>query len=249
MSTTHRACALLGSSLLVTLVACGGDDGGSTDVQPTLRFADRTDAELARLIDVAGGGDLFRATGALDQFGDTFEAEACPTITIAGAVATVTGGCTRADGTQLGGSGAVDNPIGWDQLDYRFQDDTLYTFTQFGLGDGQATQTFDGWLRRTDGLATWDADLTASLFGVGVRSDLYIHCTDPQRPSCAFTNSGVELVGVGGARVSGTVAASTSGGGQRIDLTLQGVDRLTIHSTGTCLGWQIEGTTRGVTCP
>ncbi len=246
--STLRACALLGCSWLVALAACGGE-GGSTDVQPTLRFADRTDAELARLIDVAGGGDLFRATGALDQFGDTFEAEACPTITIAGAVATVTGGCTRADGTQLGGSGAVDNPIGWDQLDYRFQDDTLYTFTQFTLGDAQVTQAFDGWVRRTDGLATWDADLTASLFGVGVRSDLYIHCTDPQRPSCAFTNSGVELVGVGGARVSGTVAASTSGGGQRIDLTLQGVDRLTSHSTGTCLGWQIEGTTRGVTCP
>lgn len=247
MSTT-RACALLGCSWLVALAACGSD-GGSTDVQPTLRFADRTDAELVRLIDAAGGTDLFRATGMIDQFGDTFEVEPCPTITIAGSVATVTGGCARNDGTRLEGSGAVDNPIGWDQLDYRFQDDTLYTFTQFGLGDGQTTQTFDGWLRRTDGLATWDADLTASLLGVTVRSDLYIHCTNPQQPSCAFTNSGIELVGVGGARVSGTVATSTTGGGQRIDLTLQGADRLTIHSTGTCLGWQIEGTTRGMTCP
>ena len=243
-----RACAVLGCSSLVALGACGGE-GGSTDVQPTLRFADRTDAELVRLIDAAGGTDLFRATGMIDQFGDTFEVEPCPTITIAGSVATVTGGCARADGTRLEGSGAVDNPIGWDQLDYRFQDDTLYTFTQFGLGDGQATQTFDGWLRRTDGLATWDADLTASRLGVTVRSDLYIHCTDPQHPSCAFTNSGLELVGVGGARVSGTVTASTTGGGQRIDLTLQGADRLTVHSTGTCVGWQIEGTTRGMTCP
>ena len=246
--STLRACALLGCSWLVALAACGGE-GGSTDVQPTLRFADRTDAELVRLIDAAGGTDLFRATGMIDQFGDTFEVEPCPTITIAGSVATVTGGCARADGTRLEGSGAVDNPIGWDQLDYRFQDDTLYTFTQFGLGDGQATQTFDGWLRRTDGLATWDADLTASLLGVTVRSDLYIHCTDPQRPSCAFTNIGLELVGVGGARVSGTVTASTTGGGQQIDLTLQGADRLTVRSTGTCLGWQIEGTTRGRTCP
>ena len=246
--STLRACALLGCSSLIALAACGGE-GGSTDVQPTLRFADRTDAELVRLIDAAGGTDLFRATGVIDQFGDTFEVEPCPTITIAGSVATVTGGCARNDGTRIEGSGAVDNPIGWDQLDYRFQDDTLYTFTQFGLGDGQTTQTFDGWLRRTDGLATWDADLTASLLGVTVRSDLYIHCTDPQHPSCAFTNSGIELVGVGGARVSGTVTASTTGGGQRIDLTLQGADRLTIHSTGTCLGWQIEGTTRGMTCP
>lgn len=247
MSTT-RACALLGCSWLVALAACGSD-GGSTDVQPTLRFADRTDAELLRLIDAAGGTDLFRATGMLDQFGDTFEVEPCPTITIAGSVATVTGGCARNDGTRLEGSGAVDNPIGWDQLDYQFQDDTLYTFTGFGLVDGQTTQSFDGWLRRTDGLATWDADLTASLLGVTVRSDLYIHCTNPQQPSCAFTNSGIELVGGGGARVSGTVTASTTGGGQRIDLTLQGADRLTIHSTGTCLGWQIEGTTRGMTCP
>ena len=114
MSLT-RACAFLGCSWLVALAACGGD-GGSTDVEPTLRFADRTDTELLRLIDAAGGTDLFRATGMIDQFGDTFEIEPCPTITIAGSVATVTGGCARADGSRLEGTGAVDNPIGWDQL-------------------------------------------------------------------------------------------------------------------------------------
>jgi hypothetical protein len=156
MSLT-RACAFLGCSWLVALAACGGD-GGSTDVEPTLRFADRTDTELLRLIDAAGGTDLFRATGMIDQFGDTFEIEPCPTITIAGSVATVTGGCARADGSRLEGTGAVDNPIGWDQLDYEFQNDTLYTFTGFGLTQDQTTQTFDGWLRRSDGLRpSWRA--------------------------------------------------------------------------------------------
>ncbi len=154
MSLT-RACAFLGCSWLVALAACGGD-GGSTDVEPTLRFADRTDTELLRLIDAAGGTDLFRATGMIDQFGDTFEVEPCPTISIAGSVATVTGGCARADGSRLEGSGTVDNPIGWDQLDYEFQNDTLYTFTGFGLTQDQTTQTFDGWLRRSDGLELRD---------------------------------------------------------------------------------------------
>lgn len=82
-----------------------------------------------------------------------------------------------------------------------------------------------------------------------MRSDLYIHCTDPQHPSCAFTNSGIELPGVGGARVSGTVKASTTGGGQQIDLTLQGVDRLTIHSSGTCLRLAESRARPAGTCP
>lgn len=244
-----RVCALLGATWLATLGACGDEAGGSTDIQPTLRFADRTDAELVRLMDAAGGTDMFRAAGYLDQFGDTFEPEPCPTITVAGSTATITTGCSRADGSQLTGGGSVDNPIGWDQLDYRFQDDTLYTFDQLTIVVAGTTQTLDGSLRRSDSLTTYDADLTVGLFDITVRSDLYVHCTNPQRPSCAFTNSGIELPGIGGARVSGTVSASSSGGGQTIDFTLQGADKLTMHASAGCVAWSIEGTSRGQTCP
>jgi hypothetical protein len=40
-----------------------------------------------------------------------------------------------------------------------------------------------------------------------------------------------------------------SSGRQTSHFTLQGVDKLTVVSTGTCIGWSVEGKTRGVTCP
>jgi hypothetical protein len=80
-----------------------------------------------------------------------------------------------------------------------------------------------------------------------VRSDLYYHCSNPSNPSCRLSNSGIELVGVGGATASGRVEISS--GRQTSHFTLQGVDKLTVVSTGTCIGWSVEGKTRGVTCP
>jgi hypothetical protein len=97
------------------LGACGG--GGSTDIESSLVFADRTDAEILRLINAAAGTDMFFAEAQINQFGDTFDADPCPAVTVEGNVATVTGGCTTSDGTRIDGSAIVTNPLGWDQIE------------------------------------------------------------------------------------------------------------------------------------
>ena len=105
---------------------------------------------------------------------------------------------------------------------------------------------YDGFIERRDTFSTWDADLTVTSFGVTMRSDLYYHCENPQSPSCELSNSGVELIGVGGALASGNVRISNQS--QVSDFTLRGVDRMTVHIAGGCVGWQIEGTDRRSAC-
>ena len=61
--------------------------------------------------------------------------------------------------------------------------------------------------------------------------------------SCNVSGSGLELVGVGGATLSGHVEQSGS------DFTLEGTDTLTVDITEQrCVGWAIEGTERGMVC-
>jgi hypothetical protein len=235
---------ILIGSVAVSLVACGS--GGSTDVDPTLVFAERSDAEISRIIGAAGGGDMFSAQSQVDQFGDTFEPDACPTIAISGNTATVTGGCTRADGTMIMGEAIVENPAGWDQIDWT-GGDSRYELHQLAfVMDGGVTFSYDGFIERRDTFSTWDADLTATSFGVTMRSDLYYHCENPSSPSCDLTNSGIELFDVGGALVSGNV--HIDGQSQVSDFDLRGVDRMTVHIAGGCVGWQIEGTDRRAAC-
>ena len=235
---------LMGSvSISLALAACGG--GGSTDIQGTLVFAERSDQEIARIIGAAGGGDMFQAQSQVDQFGDTFEPDACPTISISGDTATVTGGCTRMDGTQIEGSAVVENPAGWDQIDW-MGGDSRYELHQLSFTTQGTSFTYDGFIERRDTFSTWDADLTVTSFGMTVRSDLYYHCENPSSPSCDLTNSGIELAGAGGALASGTVHIEEQS--QVSDFTLRGVDRMTVHIAGGCVGWQIEGTDRRAAC-
>lgn len=235
---------------LVVLAGCGG--GGGTDIQGTLVFADRSDAEILRLINAALGTDMFIAEAQLNQFGDSFDADPCPTVSIEGNVATITGGCTTADGIAIEGSAVVTNPLGWDRIeDYDFNAPTTYeahelTFTYAG----QSPQIFDGYIHRTDSLTVYDADISVTQLDVAVRSDLFYRCTDPSNPRCTVSGSGIELIGVGGATVTGTIVLDRASGQQTLDFTLQGADRLTVHRDATCaLGWSIEGTDRGMPCP
>ena len=234
---------------LLALAACGGG-GGSTDIESTLVFADRSDAEIARLINATAGTDMFMAQAQLDQFGDTFDGDPCPAVTVSGNVATVTGGCTRQDGVMITGSAVVTNPLGWDQIEeYDFNEETVYEARQLAIVESGFTQTFDGTLIRSDSLTTWDADITSTSFDLTIRSDLYYHCEDPDNPECTLSGSGIELVGVGGARVSGRVTIDRDTNSQTSDFTLQGADRVTVHAEGSCIAWSIEGTDRGMSCP
>lgn len=243
--TTKHSMAL---AIPLVVAACGGG-GGSTDIEGTLVFADRTDQEITRMINAAGGTEMFGAEGQFDQFGDTFDPDPCPAIAIDGQTATVTGGCTTADGVQIAGTLVVTNPASWDQIDFHYGDDSEYEATGLAFTQGGFTTTYDGVIQRSGDFTTWDADITVDQMGAALRSDLYYHCSNPSSPSCSLSGSGLELVGVGGAKVSGKVKAGSDAGSQTMDFTLAGVDKLTVHVANGCVAWSIEGTDRGMPCP
>jgi hypothetical protein len=226
---------------LVLAGACGG--GGSTDVKPTLKFADRSDTEIAALINAAGGTAMFSAQSQLDQFAGT--TDPCPAIAVAGNTVTLTGGCTTSDGVTFGGTASVTNSPSWDQITYNPGADTDYeldavTFTQSGL-----TTSYDGRVTISGTYTTYDADITSDLLGIDTRSDLHYEC-DRSAQSCSLSGSGIEMIGVGGALVGGSV--SIAGGATSSSFTLRGIDTLTAHVAQGCVAWSISGTQRAQTC-
>jgi hypothetical protein len=233
----HRIVLAIG---VAGAAACGG---GGSDIDRTLVFADRTDAEIGRLISAASGSEMFQAQSQVDQYGDTFETDPCPAIAIDGNVATITGGCTTADGVEIVGSAVVTNPQGWDQIEGDFSLDTEWVLDGFGYVQTGFSQTFDGEMWRSSDYTSWDADITVDSFGAVVRSDIRYVCTQSSQ-SCRLSGSGVELVGIGGATVSGTVSVEDGSS----EFTLRGVDTLTADITQGCVAWQIEGTDRQMIC-
>lgn len=224
------------SALAVAAVAaCGGH---VTDIQPTLQLADRSDAELARLIAAAHGGDVFAAQAQLDALSGS--TDPCPAIAIAGGRIEITGGCTTRGGDAIAGSATVMNPQIWDAVAYDFESDTVYRFDRLALGQ----VTYDGYVRISDGATTYDADLTVGQYGVAVRSDLFYAC-DHTSPTCSLDGSGLELVGAGGVHVSGSITARRG----QASFTLRGLDTLTATLTGDCTAWQISGSDRQQACP
>jgi hypothetical protein len=223
--------------LVLALAACGG---GGTDIDETLVFADRSDQEIARLISAASGTDMFSAQSAIDRFAN--ESDPCPAISVSGETVTLTGGCTTTDEVTIEGTAKVTNPTSWDQVEYRFGDDTAYELTGWTLTQSGFSQSFDGNVR-IESFTTWDADVTAGMLGIDVRSDLYYDCDSS---SCDLDGSGVEMIGVGGATVSGTVHVNNSGSAS---FRLRGKDTLTASISQGCVAWAIEGTDRQKTCP
>src|SRR5262245_39818225 len=99
----------LSALALPVVAACGG--GGSTDIDSTLRFADRSDLEISRLVGAAGGSEGFQAQSQAEQFADPFgDTDPCPARSFAGDTGTITGGCTTLDGVVYEGSIEVRNP-------------------------------------------------------------------------------------------------------------------------------------------
>jgi hypothetical protein len=229
------------TTLVVMLAACNG--GASSNIQPTLSFADRSDAEIARLVSAAGGTDMFSAQAQLDSFADS--TDPCPAVAIAGDTVTLTGGCTTQDMVALSGTATATNPIAWDpQVPYQYGSDTAYALHQFAFAQSSFSTTYDGTFRISDNFTTWQADLTVDMLGLPVHSQIYYSC-DQGSQSCDLVGSGLELVGVGGAQLSGSVYVSTN----TADFTLEGVDTLTVHLAQGCVAWSISGTQRQKLCP
>lgn len=228
---------------LLTVTACGGV-GGSTDIEGTLRMEDLTDLEITRLVGAASAGEGFAAQGQVHQFDDPFAEDPCPTVVedLAANTVTVTGGCTTLDETQVEGTAVITNPLGWgDNLEYDFTSSTTYELADFALvfGAGTTRLAWDGFFTTAPQFAELDMDLTTDQLGVAVRSDLYLEC---DRTSCEHGASGLELVGVGGVRVSGTigVAGQTATG----SLTLSGQDTVRVSIANNCVSWELVGTDR-----
>jgi len=239
----------MGSSLFrVSVLACiaGCGAGGSTDVEPTLVFADRTDVEIARLVSAASASEGFQAQGQILSFDDPFGGDPCPAIVedAANLTVTITGGCTTMDGIEVGGTATLINPTGWGDLDYNFGADSRYEFSQFSIGNQAFSTSWDGVFVVGPQFTDLDMDLTTDQLGVAVRSDLYMDCNST---SCTHGNSGLELVGVGGALVSGKIAVS--GQSATGAMTLRGVDTVKVTIANNCVAWQLEGTDRGMACP
>lgn len=235
--------------VFVALTACGGGLGGSTDVDPTLRFADRTDVEISRLVSAASGSEGFQAQAQVGQFDDPFgdRTDPCPVVVedAAARTVTITGGCTTQDGTAIEGAVEIDNPLGWGELDYDFNRSSIYTFDAFALVTAGSRFGYDGVLQIAPSYTELDMDLAVDSFGVVVRSDLHMECSQQR---CAIGNSGLELAGAGGALVSGSIAI---GAGQSAtgSFTLRGADTVTVSIANNCVGWQLDGSDRGVACP
>ena len=65
------------------LFACS--DGGSTNIEGTLRFSDRTDLEISRLVSAASGSEGFQAQATAESYADPFEPDdPCPARAFAG---------------------------------------------------------------------------------------------------------------------------------------------------------------------
>jgi hypothetical protein len=233
---TRIACALA-----LGLAACGG---GGTDIDSTLVFADRTDIEIARLANAGSGSEMFAAQSQINQFGDTFDADPCPAIAVDGDTVTVTGGCTRLDGTTVvEGTATIVNPQGWDQLEWNPSIDTDYD-VDLTFDYGGYVQSYVGVMSTSNDYLVMSSDIIVDQGGVQIRSDIKYVCSQASL-SCSLSGSGIDMIGVGGARVSGTFHADT----QTAEFTMRGVDVLTVTLDAGCVGWAISGTDRQVSCP
>ena len=229
------------TTLVVLVAACNG--GANSNIPQTLKFADRSDAEIARMVSAAGGTDMFSAQAQIDAFAGS--TDPCPAVTIAGNEVSLTGGCTTSDMVMLSGTATATNSLAWDpQAPFVYGADTVYAMHQLAFTQQSFTTTYDGTMSITDNFTTWQADITADMLGLSVHSQIYYGC-DRGSLTCDLVGSGLELVGVGGARLSGTVYANNN----TADFTLDGVDTLTVHLGAGCIAWQISGTARQKICP
>lgn len=241
---------------VVPLAACGG---GSTDIERTLRFADRSDAEISRLVNAATGSEGFQAQAVAEGYADPFEPdEPCPARAFSGDTGTITGGCTTLDGAELEGAITIENPLGWClvfdaeagwcEMEYEgsFTAPTRYTFDGFAITQSGFRRSFDGVVTSATFDGYIDMDVTSEQLDLAVRSDIYL---ERDGRTVTVSGSGVELIGVGGARVDGEISVSSTNETTG-SFTLEGVDTLNVELAGSCVTWQIAGTQRMFsTCP
>jgi hypothetical protein len=251
--------ARISLSIGLILLGCGG--GGSTDIDGTLRFSDRSDLEISRLVSAASGSEGFQAQATAESYADPFEpGDPCPARSFAGDTGTITGGCTTMDGVAIEGTIALNNPLNWCLVfdtaaswcdmtyEGNYNAESSYTFSGFALTQSGFRRSFDGRFTVGSLYETIDMDLVSVQLDVAVRSDIHVEYSGGR--NATIDGSGVELVGVGGARVSGEVNVSTQTNQTSGSFTLDGADTVQVTLANNCVTWRIEGSQRMFsTCP
>ncbi len=167
--------------LVIAIVAGCSAGPHVTDIQPSLRLADRSDAEIERLIRAAFGGDASNAYTAFGSLVGT--SDPCPTVTFDDDTTTIHGGCTTIAGVTIDGIAT--------QTEKGFDFDHLTIAQQF----------YDGSVA-VDGDHIIAADLVVDRDGISVRSDLANDyttlpgCDNECAISVGPVGSGLELTAV-----------------------------------------------------
>jgi hypothetical protein len=226
----HSRIVITMRSLIMVLVVGCGSSAPTTDIAPTLRFADRSDAEINALVCGAATNDLLVAYVMLHQF-ETSD-DPCPGVQ----GNTPTGGCTTANGTAITGSVTVSH------------DGTR--FDALTLTNSFVAETWNG--------SFGGHDLTVERAGISVREDLNYTCVDLVdceeanvcHSMCTAESSGVELVGVGGALVTGTWYYEARSEAHLVAPTLElvGEDTLTVDGPGAMGMWKVGSRTGSFLC-
>jgi hypothetical protein len=221
------------SWIAVLVVGCGSSPH-TTDIAPTLRFADRSDAEIDQLICSAASNDVLEAFAMVSAFyGGT-----CP-----GLKGAPGDGCITASGTTIMGSVT--------------REPANIQFDALTLTNPTFVETWNGSVDAGNELSAV-SDLTVDRAGIRVRADLGYTCVDlgncEEQNLCTFSctpeGSGVELVGVGGALlVSGSWGYQARSSAHLVAPIIQllGEDRLAVDTTGTT--WHVGSRSGSFSCP
>jgi hypothetical protein len=223
------------SSIAVFVVVGCSSSPHTTDVAPTLRFADRSDAEINALICSAASNDVLVADAMVFAF--EMPSATCPGVQ----GNTPVGGCTTASGTAI--TGSVTSSYAGTRFD-------ALTVTR-----PASAETWNGSLGFGSG-----PDLTVGRAGISVREELNYTCVELVdceegmvcRQMCTSESSGVELVGVGGALVSGTWVYEARDSAHLVgaNLELVGEDTLTAFGGALAKGsWRVGSRSGEFTCP
>jgi hypothetical protein len=235
MDRNVRLDALVTCGLFVT--SCAGYE---SDIPSTIRFAELTDAQVTRLAYAATGSE---GVGAMDRAQAFSNNRTCPASKLVGDLVTIDGGCSTDGGDAISGRITIENAFTWPEYRTKPDDDTLFVFHQFAVMGARGHTVVDGWYRQRGWRSSAKIiELDFTNDGETVRTELFID----EDPPLNTIEGGVELVGIGGARVSGTRDATAY---EPSRYTLTGVDtlELTLSVDGKAPVWRIIGTDRACT--
>jgi hypothetical protein len=238
---------ILGSAAALTIAAlpaCGGDDGAT--------FAKASPEQLQRAFQAGSGADAGSVLLIGLFLSGADDPTACPRLATQGAVTTVTGGCTDAEGVRFDGSIRIDNLPGFFEENPAFDPSrpSRVTADDFRVRDGDQTTSIDGSVELDWSTSVATIDLTIGFGGITTTSQLVLREDRLADTSTADAGSSISVSGLGSAEVSGTW--SLGGDFPEGAMTLRGADTIVFDIGGTtadgCIPYRISSGATGQLC-